>query len=382
MKRTARSKVLGTAGISTVLPLSIALTTVPILATSCTLDSELSTEDENASWRNGSSTWRVSRGATPHTWDAFFEVELGPDRPMTMHARMFYNPIANPDGAVMVGIPGGTRTSFNYRRLTQSMFSSSELKHEVRLFIALDKPGHGDSGLPPGEQLGDMTMEDNTAAVLASLEQISELGITIDAMIGHSMGGLVVQMVQRDLLAQGTSLRDEYGVESAILVASALPAAIPHPNGAAQEAGFEAFTDPETNVFYLPEVLWAGFHYTNVEGDLVDGAPTVEEIVTERYNSGESDTAIDQLLIAQPSVPAGIFADSNGTEVAVIGFEYDFLLPPHVMRALYTHSTGEDPDALDSSYTPVVGVDALHDMLTFRPEAAFPGMCKVMSCNE
>ncbi|MDP1689877.1 MAG: alpha/beta fold hydrolase [bacterium] len=85
--------------------------------------------------------------------------------------------------------------------------------------VALDLRGHHDSPLMPNEMLGDVSLRDYADDVLAVIALLVHAGVPQKriVLVGHSMGGLIAQMVAA-----------EHVVGPLVLVASAVPKPQPH----------------------------------------------------------------------------------------------------------------------------------------------------------
>lgn len=64
-------------------------------------------------------------------------------------------------------------------------------------------------------------------ALLATLDGLRGEGIRVRTLIGHSQGGLLIQMAQQRLIDEGSDLRQRFRIRKAILLASVGSAEIP-----------------------------------------------------------------------------------------------------------------------------------------------------------
>ena len=115
------------------------------------------------------------------------------------------------------------------------------------------------------------------------LEGLADSDVEPKTILGHSLGGTVVQMLQQRLVDEGSSLEDRYDIDEAILVASDLPAEVPWALGDSGDLGglLAAFAvdDPTHGLlFEIPLSLWPAFFFTNRNGDVAPGSPSTEEI--------------------------------------------------------------------------------------------------------
>jgi hypothetical protein len=193
--------------------------------------------------------------------------------------------------------------------------------------------------------------------------------------MGHSQGGMVVQLAQQELQARGSSLREERGVRHAILFASVGPRGLPWSFVDAGTAGavlapFVSF-DPALGVhFYMPPSLWPLLVFTTPAGVIVPGAPSGAEIAARGYDSPEPIAALGELLgtppAQRPYVSPGAFAEGNGTKLDVVAFAADAIIRPAESEALYTYLTGEPAC---SGFTTVNGADLVHGAIISSPGA-------------
>ncbi|MEX1368187.1 MAG: alpha/beta fold hydrolase, partial [Nannocystaceae bacterium] len=100
----------------------------------------------------------------------------------------------------------------------------AETLGEGECVLAPDMPVRGNSADPVGGQFGDLDLFDYVNAHVEILDRLDDLHIEPEAILGHSMGGTLLQMLQQRLVDEGSSLDDRWGIDEAILVASDMPA--------------------------------------------------------------------------------------------------------------------------------------------------------------
>ncbi|HLT39912.1 MAG TPA: alpha/beta fold hydrolase [Enhygromyxa sp.] len=183
-----------------------------------------------------------------------------------------------------------------------------------------------------GAQFGDLDLFDYVTALEQILERLEDLDIEPRTILGHSMGGTLVQMLQQRLVDQGTSLEQRFDISEAILVASDLPAEVPWALGDSGDLSglIEAFAVSEPGLgllFEIPVALWPAFYFTDVDGNVVPNALTPEQIEAGGFNAlGEPLQAIHQLngtggFSSRPSADFGLFVDD--TRLRVIAYQQD-----------------------------------------------------------
>lgn len=246
--------------------------------------------------------------------------------------------------------------------------------------LGLDMPARGLSTPPAGAVFGDLLLDDYVNVVLGVLGRLEgDLHIRPATIAGHSLGGMVLQMVQQRLVDQGTSLNRRYHIREAILVAPDFPQDVAWTfadnGGAASIAPFIVQDPVLGSILRIEAAAWPGFFFTNKDGDLIPSAPIPAEITAGGWVApGEPEQAINQLLGAgaftsRPHIDAGIFA--KGTRLRVVSFEGDGFILASETPALYAYLTGDttlacsvtidDPDTVHATYIsdPELLVEAL-----------------------
>lgn len=253
--------------------------------------------------------------------------------------------------------------------------------------LAVDLPGRGGSSLPHGLIFGALFLDDYVTALIGVLERLEDLDIEPTTILGHSMGGTLVQMLQQRLIDEGTNLEHRFDIREAILVAPDLPANVPWALGdSGQLSGLiEAFAVDEPGLgtlFEIPAALWPAFFFTNLDGVVVPSAPTPEEIEAQGYNAlGEPLLAIHQLngtggFPSRPSVDAGIFTED--TRLRLVTYEHDGFVLPSETEALYHHLTG---DASRRCFVLVEGADTTHAMQLSNPARLTEALAGIRHCT-
>lgn len=253
--------------------------------------------------------------------------------------------------------------------------------------LSTDMPVRGNSGAPEGALFGELDLFDYVSALEQVLDRLDERGIRPRTILGHSMGGTLVQMLQQRLVDGGTSLRQRYGIRDAILVASDLPAEVPWALGDSGNLTglIEAFAvdDPVLGLlFEIPVSLWPAFYFTDRDNNVVPGALTPEQIVEGGFNAlGEPLRAIHQLngtgpFTSRPSADADLF--SHGTRLRAIAYEQDIYVQLAESETLYQHLSG---DASSSCFVPVYGPDTVHVLQFSNPQRLVDAIAASEDCE-
>lgn len=314
----------------------------------------------------------------PATDDDLFlnDVELRPGVTADLHLRVFVNEERNSatctSGDVVLAVPGFAHTAATWEPYAEALFA--QRPEQTCAVIALDLPAHGGSGIPEGISFGELFLGDYTTAVLGTLEALGELGMAPATVIGHSQGGLLVQMAQQELVAGGSSLREAFGVREVQLLAPVPPAgvswAFAESGAAAGVLGPLLAPDPTLGmVAAIPSWLWPILFFSNLSGELAPGAPSAAEVEALGYAAPAAMYASLQLVgagIPRPSVAEGVFAGSYGTRLSIVALEQDQLIRPEEAQALLQHLLGA---ANGRKISVVSGTNAIHDLHLTDPAA-------------
>jgi pimeloyl-ACP methyl ester carboxylesterase len=303
--------------------------------------------------------------------DVYFDVTVRQTGKATLHAHVFKNP--NPaaaSGRTILAVAGLVESASTFGPLAQAFFADSTLKNRVKQVVALNFVAHGESsapsGLPSPTRFGDLLIEDYIDNLVQAIEALRSRGYAANILIGHSMGGLVVQGAQEKLLAQNSSLAAK-GIRGAILLAPTPCAGSPYTPPATADNSAFLIHDPVLGSYLdLPPAIWriAG-QFTTPAGTLVANAPSEAVIASKDYSSIEPLNVLLQLgaLVPRPGARQGAFALRNGTVLAVLSFSLDVLIQPAQDQALYTYLLGRE----GALYRPISASDAVHSMYISNP---------------
>lgn len=303
------------------------------------------------------------------------DVELRPGVQSDIHVRFFSKPHVKCNKNTIVAIHGAAASATSWKPLAEALFDRFPHGQRACRIAAIELPGHGESPPPDGILYGDLTLEDYATAVRGTLHRLEQLDLRPRTLMGLSQGGVVLQLVQQQLLDQGSSLREEHGIKRAMLLASVGPQALPwsfSDSGVGPALISQlAFAHPTLGTIVdLPPALWVQTVFTNMNGVIAANAPTPAEVVSEGYISFESIAALGGLVglspFSRPDVDAEIFAHEHGTKLDVVAFEHDSLVRPDEKEALYEYLTGEE--ACDDHFAVVPGEDAVHGMVMSNPD--------------
>ena len=291
-------------------------------------------------------------------------------------------------------IEGMAHTANCLKPLAEELFLNPH-QMEINEFFAIDMPGRGGSGLPEGLNslgqpflLDQMYIEDYLAVIEGAVRYLNDvLNIYPTTIMGHSLGGLEVILLQQKLIDEGTNLRKKYGIKNAVLLAPGMPAPLDwaYINGGGS-AGLYAYIDyftPEYGtVLNLPYYVWPFAFFTNtccyIAPAMVPGAPTPPEVLANGYNSIEPAPLLLQVSGAEipPGLPypykprkeadPNIFKPQHGVQLTIISDEFDKMMIPDEEQTLYEYLTG---DKKQKCFFEVMGEETCHDTHISDPHA-------------
>ncbi len=288
-------------------------------------------------------------------------------------------------GKTIVALHGLANTANTWKPMAKELFAQNPIGRKVRCILAINLAGRGCSSLPKGEAdlpFGQMGLEDHVQTVNKTLERIRQVGFRPRTIMAHSQAGLLVSMLQQELIDDGSSLRDRFGIRKVFLMAGIGPEQVPWAfadSGYGAEAVGEYVVDDGGELgkhVAIPDMNWLGlFFAVNPGADpskirLAPNAP-IYDVSTENYNSPEPFWASIQLVgleleeyrISRPLVDSGIF-DKTGTELAYVAMSLDGFQTEDEQKSLYEYLTN---DSEMKRFAVVESDDAVHSMYISNP---------------
>lgn len=320
-----------------------------------------------------------------------------------IHLRVFVNenvPSSSPDKKIFA-IAGWTSTANTWGPLAEELF---QYKQDVTQIIAIDLPGQGESTVSPSQKFGELSLNDYVTAIAAALKESK-----VHNLIGHSQGGLLIKMLQDRLIKNGSSLKNEFGIDKVVLLA-------PAPS---QEEGWK-FLDPSNpagfqltkflpflidnashpyespllekygfHIRFFPDAYWVAFSFLNLRTGLPSSiAPSPAEVANNKYNAPaplqaalelvgyrRDPSSVPPFTLAsftsdpsiRPSVNSGIFEKKQGSDLKVIVYQYDASVRPEEGTSTYKYLTGETGGP--SEVVVIGGDEAVHGLHISQPKS-------------
>ncbi|MCG6169000.1 alpha/beta hydrolase [Leptospira sp. FAT2] len=251
----------------------------------------------------------------------------------------------------------------------------------------MDLPGHGASTMYQGtaatpSNVSELTVTNYGDALRALLSvMVNTEKRKITTIVGHSIGGLVIQLIQNRFRSTGSSLLSAYGIENTILIASDIPSPLPwyggdtpmsDPNSA---KGFvwnfksliilDVFPYPPyaiTGLFVqTPDDFYINTKYA-VNGVPVTGAPTPAQLETmsnlEPYPAAANIVGLDPTGNTTTAVPRLPVSQNiwNGFNLKVVWLDKDLFFSQSETQGLAQYLkagldaiTISDPEAVHNS---------------------------------
>src|SRR5687768_1761966 len=317
------------------------------------------------------------------------DVQLRPNVVVDLHLKVFVDEARPCIGRTIVAVPGFAHTAETFGPLAEAMFAAAAPGQHACRVIAVDLPGHGDSGLPSNLPFGFLTLDDYVTAVLAVLERL-DTGAGPDTVLAHSQGGLLVQLAQQRLTAAGTNLREAFGVKHVVLLAPVPPQQV---FWGFADSGFavgilsgfltaDAVHGPH---FAIPDAAWVPIFFSNLFNAVSPYAPATEDIGALGYNAPEPLISALELvgaleLAGSPATPrrgtaTDIFGEAASTSLHVVTFAHDLIIRPLEGLETYVHLTG---DLTGAGVVEVAGESAVHDMYISEPATILEAIAGVI----
>jgi len=288
-------------------------------------------------------------------------------------------------------IEGMAHTANCLKPLAEELFNNPP-QTEINEFFAIDMPGRGGSGLPEGDGflLEDMYIEDYLEVIQGAIEYLNqEMGIQPSTIMGHSLGGMEVILLQDKLIDEGTNLRKKYGIKNAVLLAPGIPAPLDWGLIGPGASSLLAYVN------YLPGIgtvldfvntpncyAWPYVFFTNTccysPPNMVSGAPSPSEAIANGYNAMEPGPLCMQIVGMpipegmpypfrfRPEANPNIFKPQHGVQLTIISDEFDKMMNPVEELALYEYLTG---DKKHKRLFEVLGEETCHDTHISDPHA-------------
>jgi len=292
-----------------------------------------------------------------------------------IHVNDAENTKAPRNGEVIMCVHGLAHTAATFDPLTHTIFTDPGLGKKVRHVITFDMPARDGSSAPFGPRapkFGDLGIDDYASITIQALAQCEIRGLQVDAIVAHSMGGLVVQVAQEKLLSNHLSLRWTFGVKGLVTMGTSEPSQIFDP---VLESGFDLYllsiyatADPILGeVLAVDPYSFQAFFFTDLNGNVVTGAPTPDQIVALGYEADEAYQASLETVGTsdmRPSVRTGAFSPCYGTSLRVVFGSQDGFSDPGAQKSVYEYLTG---DLSDKNLVEDPAADSAHDKFISNP---------------
>lgn len=324
------------------------------------------------------------------------DLEFQPGVTIDINVNVYVNENAvnwNDHGKIFA-VEGMIHTANCWKPFAEELFLNGPQGAHINEFFAIDMPGRGGSGLPEGLNgagtpflLDQMYIEDFVNVISGAISYLNnEMDIHPNTIMGHSLGGIEVIVLQDMLVAQGSNMRLEFGIKNAILLAPAIPAPLDWAfiNGPGSDAlaAYAVYMPGIGMVLDVPYYVWPFLFFTNTccyfPPQMVPGAPTPAEVLANGYSCIEAGPLVYQ--IAGREIPEGlpypymprvtaepdIFRPNHGVQLTIIADEFDKMMIPEEEWALYQYLTR---DKHGKGFLLAEGEETCHDTHISDPHA-------------
>jgi pimeloyl-ACP methyl ester carboxylesterase len=307
-------------------------------------------------------------------YERAYDVTLRPGVESALRVIVRENPRFSPrcTGPTLAFVHGFAHDAATWNPLVDEIFAGGRRGFACRALL-IDLPGHGDSSLPSGIAFGELLVDDYVTAVIAALDQLRVSGLRPSALVGHSMGGLIVEGVQARLLASGSSLARRYGIHFTALLSPSAAAEQPwqfaESGAAAAVVGSFVTLDPVKGlVVRIEPTAWRSLFFTNLSDVISPFTPSAAQIEADGYDSDEAAFGGSQVVGAPPFARLAVgvrpFDPRHGTLMTLVSPSQDKFSLRDEAKAAYLQLSG---DTHLLGFIPVDDELAVHDMHVSQP---------------
>lgn len=307
----------------------------------------------------------------------FIDILLKPGTYVKTHVKTVFNEENAPNKKHLLIIHGLVHRSTAYEDWSKRILTTSPYNEIVSAISLLDLPGRGESGIPEPRKLmsfGSLNLNNYVKIIQDVIQSIKTTEKPVDCLVGHSMGGILIQMLAEKCLRENTTLRQKLGVDTVILVAPTMPREVPWRLADSKKAVLLAMPHlriGKKGAFAKTNAVgWLDLFSKNSRGEIAPTAPKV--IDADKYIAQEPFAALNQLVgafVRRPSISRNSFESSHGTRLFIAGMENDILITTQEQSFLYRYLTG-DPDY--KNYVNIAGEHAVHDVVLSDPAQLDP----------
>jgi pimeloyl-ACP methyl ester carboxylesterase len=196
--------------------------------------------------------------------------------------------------------------------------------------------------------LGETDVEEYVQIVGDVLSSLRASGTTATTLVGHSIGGLVIQRLQSDLRLTGSDVLARYGTQNTVLISSDIPEELAW-GGAAFAGPLVTSLTVDSRLPLIGKYVALSYDsfiqlkFTNFTGTVVEGAPTATQAL--ELNKPEPFAAAANIVGLDPtgattesrprmSIPGGLW---TGRNLKVVWLSQDGFFAPAEVQALANH---------------------------------------------
>jgi pimeloyl-ACP methyl ester carboxylesterase len=296
----------------------------------------------------------------------------------------FENPLKSAGNKTLLAVHGLAHTGATFRPLANELFKRKD-RNQIGRVLAINFPGRNGSEFPSKPRFGELTVEDYTAILLGVLDQLPRQ-LNIETLVGHSMGGLIVQTAQHNLRAAGSSLEKAYGIKNVYLLAPSIPSPLPWlfaESGVVLKTAADIIAVDSRLGSYLRVLssnpveqrrrlgIWLGLFFRNRAGQFVAGTPFTTALQS-NYVSNEALVMTLQVLgangFARPFVHSGIFSKRAQKCFRIVTFSEDLSEEgENLLQEIQNLSSYLTGNAHSRNVVFIEAPDAVHDMFIINP---------------
>ena len=287
----------------------------------------------------------------------------------------------NEQGKIILFLHGFAHNANIFQPLIEMLLKEDSFAQTVSTLYAIDLPAHGKSSLSTKKKLGSIQLVDYEEVLEHVLRKLKK----VDVIVAHSMGTLLVNMLQNHLFQSDRNLFQEYGTEHVVFLAPVIPRPLEweladHEFALTLKLAPLVALDISNGLYGVLSINFSAekfYKYFFIAHEkLVQGAPS-KEIVESSLKDPDSyfasaemagmnifSSSNDRKILKRPLIYKKIFNPSSGSLLSVVAFEQDSLMTPDEIKKLYEYLS---EDESNKRFYFLKGDEAVHDAFYSDP---------------